>query len=287
MQTKFRAFFLQALTPVHPGTGQDTSGTVDLPVAREKATGYPVIPASSLKGVLRNGRGLEVADDSAEARRVRAIYGFAGRRKKEDQEEDLSQAARLSLTDARLLALPVRSYAGTFALITCPLALQRWQRDAEALGLSAELRWPEPEGTQVFVDGETLVHQGRVILEDLDLEVAGGTGGLAAKLSQLIFQREEPYFTSRLAVASSDVFGYFCQNGLEVIARVRLEEQTKTVKRGALWYEEAVPAEALFAFFALSPNEEDFTELTQHPVLQLGGEASVGRGLVRLLEGRV
>ncbi len=287
MQTNARAFFVQALTPVHPGTGQDTSGTVDLPVARERATGYPVIPASSLKGVLRNGRGLEVADDSEEARRVRAIYGFAGRRKKEDQEEDLSQAARLSLTDARLLALPVRSYAGTFALITCPLALRRWKRDAEALGLSAELRWPEPEGTQVFVDGETLAHQGMVILEDLDLEVTGGTGGLAPKLSQLIFQKEEPYFTSRLAVVSNDVFGYFCQNGLEVIARVRLEEQTKTVKSGALWYEEAVPAEALFAFFALSPNEEDFTELTQHPVLQLGGEASVGRGLVRLLEGRV
>ncbi len=283
MQTNAKAFFVQALTPVHPGTGQDTSGTVDLPVARERATGYPVIPASSLKGVLRNGRGLEPADDSEEARRVRAIYGFAGQRK----EEDLSQAARLSLTDARLLALPVRSYAGTFALITCPLALRRWKRDAEALGLSAELRWPEPEGTQVFVDGETLAHQGRVILEDLDLEIAGGTGGLAAKLSQLIFQKEEPYFTSRLAVVSDDVFGYFCQNGLEVIARVWLEEQTKTVKSGALWYEEAVPAEALFAFFALSPNKEDFTELTQHPVLQLGGEASVGRGLVRLLEGRV
>ncbi len=284
MQSK--AFFLQALTPVHPGTGQDTSSTVDLPVARERATGYPLIPASSLKGVLRDGRGLEPADDSEEARRVRAIYGFAGRRKKGDEEEDISQAGRLTLTDARLLVLPARSYAGTFALVTCPLALQRWRRDAEALGVSAKLGWPEPQGTEVYA-GEAVQHGEKVILEDLDLEVKGGLDQLSRRLSSLIFGQEKAYFIQRLAVVSNEVFKHFCESGLEVIARVRLEEQTKTVKNGALWYEEAVPAEALFAFFALSPNGEDFTELTRRPVLQLGGEASVGRGLVWLLEGRV
>lgn len=109
MQTK--AFFLQALTPVHPGTGQVSGSVIDLPVAREAATGFPLIPASSLKGVLRDGR----ADEAANK-----VFG------------SLEQMGELTLTDARLLLLPVRSYAGTFALITCPLVLQRWQRDAEA-----------------------------------------------------------------------------------------------------------------------------------------------------------
>lgn len=42
-----------AETSLHPGTGQ-VSGTVDLPVAREKTTNYPVIVGSSLKGALKD-----------------------------------------------------------------------------------------------------------------------------------------------------------------------------------------------------------------------------------------
>lgn len=97
-----KMIFWQALTPVHPGTGQDSSSVIDLPVAREAATGFPVIPASSLKGVLRDGRTDEASNQ---------VFG------------SLEQTGELTLTDARLLLLPVRSYAGSFALITCPLAL--------------------------------------------------------------------------------------------------------------------------------------------------------------------
>ena len=38
-------------TPLHVGAGSAV-GVVDLPVMRERHTGYPVIPGSSLKGVL-------------------------------------------------------------------------------------------------------------------------------------------------------------------------------------------------------------------------------------------
>ena len=76
-----KMIFWQALTPVHPGTGQDSSSVIDLPVAREAATGFPVIPASSLKGVLRDGR-----DDEQSNR----LFG------------SLENAAELTLTDARL-----------------------------------------------------------------------------------------------------------------------------------------------------------------------------------------
>jgi CRISPR/Cas system CMR subunit Cmr4 (Cas7 group RAMP superfamily) len=39
---------LLAETPVHPGAGRSL-GVVDLPVAREEATSYPVIVGSSLR----------------------------------------------------------------------------------------------------------------------------------------------------------------------------------------------------------------------------------------------
>ena len=41
-----------AETSIHPGSGR-SSGFVDLPVARESITQYPVIVGSSLKGALR------------------------------------------------------------------------------------------------------------------------------------------------------------------------------------------------------------------------------------------
>ena len=42
-----------AETAVHPGAGRST-GFVDLPVARESITEYPVIVGSSLKGALKD-----------------------------------------------------------------------------------------------------------------------------------------------------------------------------------------------------------------------------------------
>ena len=45
--------FTHALSPLHAGTGQGI-GVIDLPIAREKATGIPYLPGSSLKGTLRD-----------------------------------------------------------------------------------------------------------------------------------------------------------------------------------------------------------------------------------------
>ncbi|AWR86726.1 CRISPR-associated RAMP protein, Cmr4 family [Meiothermus taiwanensis WR-220] len=261
MQTK--AFFLQALTPVHPGTGQVSGSVIDLPVAREAATGFPLIPASSLKGVLRDGRTDEAANK---------VFGSP------------EQMGELTLTDARLLLLPVRSYAGTFALITCPLVLQRWRRDAEALGLSLELPQPSITGEEVLA-GSAIQYNHQVILEDIDLRVKGSSEALAKAISGLLFGKEEQGLMERLALVSNDVFSYFCQTGLEVIARVRLESASKTVASGALWYEEAVPAEAVFSCFAIAKDAAHFAELHRRPYLQIGGEASVGRGLLRVLGG--
>jgi len=259
MQTK--ALFWQAITPLHPGTGQDSASVIDLPVAREAATKFPVIPASSIKGVLRDGREDENANKT---------FG------------SLENAGELTLSDARLLFLPVRSYVGTFALLTCPLVLQRLKRDQEALGLAVQLEIPEVTQNQALLTSSSQIQHGsQVILEDIDLNVKEGADSLANALSQAVFGREEEFFIQRFALVSNDVFSYFCETGMEVIARVRLEPDTKTVAPGALWYEEAIPAEAIFSSFALSKTD-DFSELDRTYV-QIGGKGSVGRGLLRQL----
>src|SRR5436309_15986200 len=43
----------QPITPLHIGCGQDV-GVVDLPVIRERTTGYPFIPGSGIRGSLRD-----------------------------------------------------------------------------------------------------------------------------------------------------------------------------------------------------------------------------------------
>ena len=50
----------------------------------------------------------------------------------------------------------------------------------------------------------------------------------------------------RLAVIRGDDFSHFVRNATEVVARIGLDYETKTVRGGALFYEEYLPPETLF-----------------------------------------
>ena len=78
-----------------------------------------------------------------------------------------------------------------------------------------------------------------------------------------------------------DLFTFLTHSATEVTARVALEADTKTVKKGGLWYEEAVPTEAIFHAPLSSKTEID---LAPH-IVQIGGKESVGRGICRLIVG--
>ena len=54
-------YWIHALTPLHVGSGRGI-GFIDLPIMREKATEYPFVPGSAVKGVLADHHG---ADDEA------------------------------------------------------------------------------------------------------------------------------------------------------------------------------------------------------------------------------
>jgi CRISPR-associated protein Cmr4 len=266
----------QAITPIHTGVGQTSASVIDLPIARETATGYPVIPATSIKGVLRAGReGLEA-------------YGYVGQEVEVNGgKKKLSQAADLSFTDARVLCLPVRSYKGTYALLTCPLILERFLRDQTAFELTpAFSSIPKPSQTHALTTSETLVHiSQKVILEDIDLdaEASDEAKTIGSSIAQRLFddQAEQSIFLERFAIVHNDVFAFFSETAMEVTARIALEETTKTVKDGQLWYEEAIPAEAIFSSFATSLRN-DFAEI-RNRIVQIGGKASVGRGLLRMV----
>ena len=269
----------QAITPIHTGVGQTSASVIDLPIARESATNYPVIPASSIKGVLRDGR------DGLEA------FGFVNKETEElddkGKKKKISQAADLTFTDARVLCLPVRSYKGTYALLTCPLVLQRLTRDMKAFGLTADFSSiPSPEENEALVSGDTLNFGGQVILEDIDLTATESkeAKSIGLSIAQKLFtdKTEQDIFLERFSIVHNDVFTFFSQTAMEVSAHIALETETKTVKDGQLWYEEAIPAEAIFSSFATSTNG-NFSEVENRNQVQIGGKASVGRGLLRMV----
>lgn len=298
-----RLIFVHALSPLHAGTGQGV-GVIDLPIAREKATGLPYLPGSSLKGTLRD----EFNGDPDTSRDLRhKIFG-------PDKNHASEHAGAIQFTDQTLLLLPVRSLAGTFAWVTSPYILRRLKRDAldagvveaGANGLPAEIPEPVDEGHCVVhskkddgAAGTALLVSGvdRVCLEDLDLVPAESASvkAWADWLKGRVFPGGSPWQTmlgERLCVVHDDVLSFMLNTATEITARVKIKDDAKTVERGGLWYEEALPAETVLFGLALSfPNPR--TQMTDVEIfsaiqpkldrtLQFGGKATVGRGICRV-----
>lgn len=288
-----RLYFVHALSPLHAGTGQG-SGVIDLPIAREKATGIPYLPGSSLKGVLRDRCG----DDPL------TVPLFGPR-----TENASDHAGSLQLADARLLLLPVRSLRGTFAYLTSPYVLRRLARDAADTGQGALPPIPAVADAQCDItpSSELRVRYRRpagdvtrVVIEDLDLEPREQQAEAWANwLKSRAFPKGDTTWpamiAARLCIVSDDVLNFLLTTALEVIARNRLDPDSKTVAKGALWYEEALPAESvLYGLATITPTprvrelHKDNTALVEKlnalaaGGMQLGGKATVGRGLCRL-----
>ena len=282
-----RMLFLHALSPLHVGTGQGV-GVIDLPVAREKGTGIPIVPGSSLKGVLRS----LVEDENLRKK----VFG-------PDTTAAYEHAGSVQFGDLHLLSLPVRSLRGTFAWVTSPFLLQRfvrdmaWVRDGLTLPQIPLLNdedvclVPDRPNSALLLKIEDA---DKTILEDLDLKASTNTtlAQWAATLAPKIFPQDSTWqnlFKERVCLVHDNVMRFLLDTALEVTVRIRLDEQTKTVQTGALWYEEALPAETLMAgLVVVSPvkaiDQEIQTvlqQVTQKP-LQLGGNATVGRGLCQL-----
>jgi CRISPR-associated protein Cmr4 len=263
-----RLILLHALTPLHVGTGQAV-GNVDLPIAREKATGFPIVPASALKGVLR--------DNFNNQSWATQAFG------------DADRAGAWVFTDLRILCLPVRSFFGVFAYTTCPLILQRLQRHAQVFGIKGfENLSVEVQGADIALASNSALGKGnKVYLEDLDLTAKQSPEADAvanAIAEKLLPNSERRYFTERFAVVSNDVFTFLSETATEVVARVRLEDNTKTVASGGLWYEEAVPAEAIFyGIVGATSAELSLASLRLNESLQIGGDATIGRGLCKVV----
>lgn len=270
--------FLHAETPIHAG-GAESLGSVDLPIQRD-TTGLPVIWGQSLKGCLR-AHARDALDDADD---VKDIFGSS-------PEDSNLQPGWLAVGDARAVAMPVPTLRQTFAWVTCPLELAKLRRLARLVDVDtpSDIPRPEPETALSANDGWT----GRTALADLVVETAPDhtVAEWAAWLADHATDADDDAFSffhskmsNDLLVVADGVHKELTTAAVDVVARVRLEENRKTVARGGLFYEENLPAETVLVTLLRDvdggSDRSILHELVDGKVIVLGGDETVGKGLL-------
>ncbi|CAM4042652.1 type III-B CRISPR module RAMP protein Cmr4 [Psychrobacter arenosus] len=286
-----------AQTSIHAGAGQALS-VIDLPIQREGHTQHPVIFGSSLKGALRyrarqtlldsKNRQDEEKDNTQE--KIFAVFG-----PDTTGAESNAHAGAIMVSDARLLLLPVRSLNGYFKWVTCPALIRRYIRDCQRAGLNTNgleltrfdldldgVILPDSKLTTLFLEEFALKVQRDEALQSIIKHIANTTN------------IDEVILNTQFALVNDDMFSYLSQNCTPVNAHIALDEN-KTVKKGALWYEETLPPETvMYSLIACTDSRRTTKEslnaqavadiLTEQVIppdnryLQVGGNETVGMG---------
>lgn len=305
MFTAKSMLFFCVETPLHAGTGRSL-GTVDLPIQRERSTGYPIVQASSIKGRLRAETRSLINDDE----KWLTIFG-----PEQDATEEGKRSSdfggALSTGDARILLFPVRSLAGIFAWVTCVDVLARFQREAASIGLKLDhgdkgrfVLPAEPNKNSATTVNKNLWADGKTVV----LEEFSFTGKEDASLAPLAkwlanhilpqtaeYQYWRDHLADKLCILPENAFRDFVLYGTEVQTHIALNPETKTVKEGALWTAESLPVDSiLYAPIQSTPPRKPNASLADGAAilnavkntgltrLHLGGDETTGQGIVAL-----
>ncbi len=289
-------YLLKVLTPLHIGAGQGL-GHVDLPIVREAHTNFPYIPGTSLKGALRNLEINQVArargekPSQVEERltknkfdqkeedilRLAKIFGVAGEGAEEGKEVG---AGKVLFSDAFIVLFPVKSAKGIFSLTTCPYVINRF---FELLGIDQRVEdVPEGKVKVLNTNGhKNLINDNnkyKLLLEEFVFEAEESEE--LKKIVELVgvFVGEEN--KQRIVCVNDTDFMDFVSNYTEVQTHIKINLDTGTVEEGALWTEEYVPAESIFAFSLVFLEEE--ISFTLPSTFHLGGDITTGKGFVKV-----
>jgi CRISPR-associated protein Cmr4 len=263
-----RILYIFTRTPLHVGAGASI-GAIDQPVQRERHTGFPIIPGSSVKGVLRD----HLATLGKDA--LNDLFG------KGDEGESFT-VGKISFGEARLLAFPVRSAKGAFALATASLALQRFARDA-----GIKIPVPSAPTDMTCLAGDKLVIEKKgVVLEEYRYNFAGVfPTEWEEVLTKLLGDAVLSGAKGRFVLLSDGDLSHFAMNACQVNQHVRINDSTGTAdsENGGLFNEETVPSETLFyaPLTVLPRGAKDnaiFKTLESEQLVQFGGNGTTGLG---------
>ncbi|GIX29859.1 MAG: type III-B CRISPR module RAMP protein Cmr4 [Porticoccaceae bacterium] len=298
MFQKKAALFLYSVSPVHMGAGQAID-VIDNPIQRERHTRHPTFAGSGIKGAVRHS--FEALGGNLEY--LNLLFG------PESGGTDL-HAGAVSFGDAQLVAFPVRSLRSSYVYATSPLALGRAQRLLNLCGIAKH--WPipaVPEGECRMRNPERK-QDGSLHLEAFQFEAVEDENvtAIAEDLAAFALPEGEAYdffrqkLKSDLVVLSDSDFDYFAQNATLVEPHVRINAETGTADEGGLFYTENLPPESILVAPLMASATrsgqverdlnagavmEQMKTILDNQTLQIGGDATTGRGLVvcRLIGG--
>lgn len=297
--------FIFLKTPFFTGTAGSTDAIVDLSVQRDKVTGLPIYPSSGFKGVLRTF--VKEAELISETE-ISEVFG------------DDKEVGKIIPLDVKLLAFPVREETTSFIYITSPMILA----DLQALlsnfvsGINADNSnrlqhlmdsiSKVLDKTEKLDDNKALVaseNYERIILQEgkyeLDAEYDPELKNMASSLSELIFGSNNPtyiYYKKKLAndlaVCNDNLYRDIVDSGMEITARIKLKEDSKTSEN--LFYQEFIPRYTIF--YTLIYINERKSNKVKEKILKLlanlenggkgvelffGGDETIGKGLGKLI----
>lgn len=291
---------LHALSPLHPGSGEAESG-IEQGIARDRATGRPLLPGSSLKGVLRDAaRSTRAGRTAMSSGLLQEVFG-------PDTQRAHEHRGAVAFGDANLLVMPARSVVGTFAWVTCPDVLRRWTQLHVSLAGLDEIKYETPTvdsaDCALVASGDAIIAtdvggESMVYFEDLNLRSTVCTNALewATHFASLAFPGDGAWegwrklFARRFCIVHDDVFSFLCDYATQIDPHVALDEN-KSVQN--LWHEESIPAESLLGSISVidpltgmkasaDAIGKELRGICTH-ALQFGGHETVGRGVSRVL----
>ncbi len=273
-------FGLYAQTSIHAGAGSSL-GIIDLPIMREKTTGWPCVFGSAMKGALRA---------KARQKSISNIDSIFGPETTNAQEH----AGAIEVNDARLLLLPVRSLTSHFKFVTCPAILYSALDCLERLGHKIDPTIPKPTKEEAVHLGDA----GFLYLEEFQFTLSKeDCNGLIKWLSQF-FPEDERFkekLNNQLVIIHDDMFAHLAKRATPVNPHIAIDNNNKTVKSGALWYEETLPPDTIL-YIPVTANDSrkkddalkaesimtSIKEDVLNDYLQVGGNETLGMGWCKI-----
>lgn len=287
---------MYAVTPCHAGSGS-ALGVVDLPIQREKHTNWPMIQASGVKGAFRaNFDRFKNKISDADKSQIKDFEKLSESVFGTDKGGSGSgYAGSCSISDAKILAYPMRSNVSPFVWITCPAVLKRLSRDLEIAGktgfdASAFSKAITGENDAVILCGKESIKDKNILLEDFEVTLKD--------TSIPEFDKIKDYFkdAERLLLVSDEVFKYGVTDCTQIMAQIKIEAETGTTKDGSLRYQEELPSDTIMYTVVHWGNSKNSAEeklqadtikkfITEEVIkshIQIAGDETCGRGIFQL-----
>jgi CRISPR-associated protein Cmr4 len=296
-----KVVLIKSLSDLHPGIGRGTE-VVDLAIQRD-SVGFPVIYSSSIKGSMKT---------VLYYRKKSLIYLLGP-----DQADEEKYSSPMTVMTSYMISFPVRSLKGIYTSVTCPFLLKRF---AKYLSMASVLNKKYGEIAKKVEEIASISEKFPATVGFMNKHVIDGLESAVlceeVNISKNLIEEtgEMNYLRDLIGLDKSESLISLHDDGTKAlvdrslirIARIKLNRNKKVVEEGP-WTEEVIPVGTVFVtvllgygkdYLAKCLKEERSNELKNYlkdeepldvllrevKYLIIGGDETIGRGIVELIE---